>query len=1305
MNNKDQKSNSCSSSSCGCTGSHGWTRRDFAKLLGLAGAGSFMGGSLVWVPETARAQDFNYTLIPANKNLDPNWVASLYARGTPAIYSGTDLNLIGMPVGGICCGQVYLSGDGRLWLWDIFNASFSVYDTTGPHYATPLTFTTPIQQGFGIMVGTGASAQYRRLDQTGFANVTFSGQYPIGTVNYSDPNCPVAVTLQAFSPFIPLNSDDSGLPAIVMELTLQNNTNASQEVQVAGWLQNAVCQFSYGILGTIRNHVVQTGNALRILASAESNPAYTGTVFEDFEHTDYGSWTPSGTAFGSGPLNVTNAPSYMGPLNAHGQFTVNSHGSAPGTDSVTRDQALGTLTSPAFVIQHDFIDFMIGGGNHPGLECVNLLVNGTAVLTATGQNSNFMTNQHWDVRSWKGQTAQFQVVDNYSGGWGQIAMDYIRFSDAPVNPRPDIVFADFEGATYAGLLRPWTPAGNAFGSGPALVSSAPSYMGSLNAQGQYTVNSYISSGDSNSGIGTLTSQSFIISRNFISFLVGGGNFPGLECMNLVVNGQVVRTVTGTNTNLMSQTFWDVSDLQGQTAQLQIVDNYAGGWGQIGIDYIVFTDTPPAAGRDVEFAPDYGTMGLALLNPQSGDLANTSVPVDTLQNTFSALAQNVTTDATGPVGSGRVGALGRPVTLAPGTQQTVTFVLTWHFPKTQFNDSNLNGAWDAIQSIGGLQRYYANRFADAGAVADYVAANHSTLSAQTKLWRNTWYNSSLPYWFLDRTFSSASTLATNTCHRFSNGRFWGWEGVFCCAGTCTHVWQYAQTVARIFPDLERDTRQRVDFGLALQSNGLINYRAENGTGDIVDGQAGTILRAYREHQMSANNAFLTANWPQIKQAMLWLVNVKDPNQDGILEGSQGNTMDADWYGKIAWCSGHYVAACYACQQMALIMGDTVFAAQLGTIAAAGATYIRNNLFYNNEYFVQIPDSSGNNTGSGWGCYVEQVLGQAYAFQVGLGRVLDQATTVATLQRFWTYNYAPDAGGFLTNPANPVSGGRVYAMPGEAGLVVSTFPDPSNPTPVGLGWQNMYFNECWTGYEHQVAAHMIWEGLLQEGLAIIRSVHDRYAPSKRNPYNEIECSDHYARAMASYGAFLAICGYEYNGPAGYLAFSPKLTPENFMAAFTAAQGWGTFTQHRTASSQVHSILVEFGLVTLNRLAFDVPLGDQAGNLAVTLNGNPIPATLSQSGARVTVSLSGQQTINTNQTLVVQLSLQSLISITSIALNGNNVVLNWTPTGGTYSVLRKVNLTDPNWTILVTGLSTNNYTDTTANGVIGFYRISSP
>ena len=131
----------------------------------------------------------------------------------------------------------------------------------------------------------------------------------------------------------------------------------------------------------------------------------------------------------------------------------------------------------------------------------------------------------------------------------------------------------------------------------------------------------------------------------------------------------------------------------------------------------------------------------------------------------------------------------------------------------------------------------------------------SLHAQTRLWHDTWYDSTLPYWFLDRTMLNTACLASSTSHRFATGRFWGWEGVGCCEGTCTHVWHYAHAVARLFPDLERDVRKRTDFGIAIEKpSGAIRHRGE-GFGLAVDGQAGCILRAYREHQMTADGAWL------------------------------------------------------------------------------------------------------------------------------------------------------------------------------------------------------------------------------------------------------------------------------------------------------------------------------------------------------------------------------------------------------------------------------------------------------------------
>jgi hypothetical protein len=127
-------------------------------------------------------------------------------------------------------------------------------------------------------------------------------------------------------------------------------------------------------------------------------------------------------------------------------------------------------------------------------------------------------------------------------------------------------------------------------------------------------------------------------------------------------------------------------------------------------------------------------------------------------------------------------------------------------------------------------------------------------------------------------------------------------------------------------------------------------------------------------------------------------------------------------------------------------------------------------------------------------------------------------------------------------------------------------------------------------------MIWEGLVEEGLAICRGIHDRYDPLRHNPFNEVECGDHYARALASWGVYTALCGYEYHGPKGHLGFAPRVTPEDFRAAFTAAEGWGTFSQKRDGRSQHERIELRWGSLRLRSLAFAVTQTIDRGEVRV-------------------------------------------------------------------------------------------------------------
>jgi uncharacterized protein (DUF608 family) len=625
------------------------------------------------------------------------------------------------------------------------------------------------------------------------------------------------------------------------------------------------------------------------------------------------------------------------------------------------------------------------------------------------------------------------------------------------------------------------------------------------------------------------------------------------------------------------------------------------------------------GDDGEERPDMGDMTLAILDHGEGVFAVAGLPEDSEEGPFSAGPE--TARSSSDVRPN--GAVGKSFTLAPGEKITVSFAVSWRFPNHP--------------APVGKGHYYAERFASSLAAMDYLSGRYDNFYARTRSWHDTWYDSTLPHWLLDRTFINTSTLATSTCLRMEGGRFYGWEGVGCCAGTCSHVWQYAQSVGRVFPELERITRERVDYGLSYQPDGSIWYRADidrpKARHEAIDGQCGTILRVYREHTMSPNDAFLHRIWPRVKGSIQFLIK-QDGDGNGVLEGKQFNTLDAAWYGPISWLSSLYIGALRAGSAMAREMDNEAFAEECETLAKRGGKWVSENLF-DGEYFYQERDPAHPEAfGSGIGCHIDQVFGQGWAHQLGLERVLPKDKTQMALKSLWRYNFTPDVGPYREEYQT----GRWYAMPGEAGLIMCTFPKGGEresrgdkPTHGFAG----YFNECMNGFEYQAAGHMIAEGLVQEGLAVTRAVHDRYHPSRRNPYNEIECGDHYARSMASHGVSVSVCGFEHHGPKGHIGFSPRLTPEDFRSAFVTAEGWGTFTQKRDERLQTEMLRLNFGQLTLNRMAFELAEGKGATAVKVKRDGNELELDHHMAEDRIVISLVQTTTVNAGQLLEIEIN----------------------------------------------------------------------
>lgn len=1018
-------------------------------------------------------------LIPEDKKLSKEWIKSLYERGTPEVFTAEngELKYIGMPVGGIACGQLYLSGDGSLWLWHIFKTEYSREDhgqrytamTLGGHYEYPdkvfARETRPVEQGAVIRVKAGGKTQLKTLNSKGFKDISFRGEYPIGKVAYKEDNFPVEVNLEAFSPFVPLETEKSALPVTIMSYKVKNISSQSVTVELAGWLENAAFPYSKdSTIGIRRNSLTTDDNKLTIYCTAE-------------------------------PLK----------------------------------EEKGKLRT-----------------------------------------------------------------------------------------KPDVVFEDFESGSY----KNWKVEGASFGEKPYQAKNLASNQNLRGFEGEYFINGYNARknvADPDALIGKLTSKSFKITHKYITFRISGGSHEGNTSINLMVDGKIVRSETGSNSNIMVNKAFDVADLAGKKARIQIIDQHKGSWGHITVDHIVFTDKSIVDNR-LENQHGYGSMAWSLYQPSSRsksaiDLAGGTSPdkiLDALGITEAGNNQTQTFDKV------QIGALGEEFTLQPGEEKEVTFILSWFFPYMNQQESE-TGQLLGLDSIEFLNKHYHNWFKSANQVADYVVSDFENLAGSTRLWNKTYYDSTLPYWLLDRSFIPIDCLASNTMNWFDNGRVWAWEGVECCPGTCQHVWQYAQGMARIFPEMEMALREITDLNYSFREDGGMGHRDETagayGLEVAHDGHAGTVMRLFREHKISADNRFLKRNYKKIKKAVQFLIN-EDKDKDGILEGRQVNTLDAAWFGPMGWISSLYLGALAAGKEMAEEVGDSRFAKQCDTILQKGKKNIVENLF-NGEYFIHKPDP--NHPGainSNDGCHIDQVLGQSFGWQAGVTeRIIPAKESKLALESIWKYNFAPNAYAYQEQH-KVIKGPRIYATQGEAGTIMCTWPKGGDEKAVpgmekrpakSKTWTGPggYFDEAMNGFEYQVASHMIWEEMLEKGLATAKVVHDRYNPLKRNPYNEIECSDHYSRSMASYGVLLAVCGFDYHGPRGHLSFAPKLNPENFKTPFTVAEGWGTFTQQIKGNEQMNTVQLKHGQLRLNQFSVQLPESASPMSARFEINGKEVDA----------------------------------------------------------------------------------------------------
>lgn len=535
------------------------------------------------------------------------------------------------------------------------------------------------------------------------------------------------------------------------------------------------------------------------------------------------------------------------------------------------------------------------------------------------------------------------------------------------------------------------------------------------------------------------------------------------------------------------------------------------------------------------------------------------------------------------GASDIGTLGLQACLAPGESAILPVVISWHFPnyvKYWGAAGGTDCACEGACARPSWRNYYATRYHDALDVATYYFTNESRLYAETRQFHDALFSCTLPSYVLDAVSSQASILHSPTVIRLEDGTFYGFEGCAaeagCCEGSCTHVWNYAQAVAFLFPSLERSLRE-ADYTYNMASDGHMCFRLQLPLGSplwqfhaAADGQLGGILKVYRDWKLYGNTEWLQKLWPKVQKALEYAWTQWDSDRDGVIDGIQHNTYDIEFYGPNSMIGSFYLGALRAAEEMANYLGDQGAAALYRQIYQKGSQRLEQEL-YNGEYYRQKVDlATAPKYQYGEGCLSDQLIGQWLAHIVGLGYLLQPEHVRSALKAVFEHNWLTD----FWEHANPQ---RIYALNDEQGLVLCSWPRGGRPT-----FPFPYSDEVWCGIEYQVASHLIYEGYVEEGLAIVKGLRARHDGRRRNPWNEFECGSHYARSLASWSVLTALTGYSFDMPHHHLGFNPRLWPSGFKSLWTVDSGWGTFEQDINSETATVSIQVVSGSLDLASLS---------------------------------------------------------------------------------------------------------------------------
>jgi uncharacterized protein (DUF608 family) len=338
---------------------------------------------------------------------------------------------------------------------------------------------------------------------------------------------------------------------------------------------------------------------------------------------------------------------------------------------------------------------------------------------------------------------------------------------------------------------------------------------------------------------------------------------------------------------------------------------------------------------------------------------------------------------------------------------------------------------------------------------------------------------------------------------------------------------------------------------------------------------------------------------------------DTAGDGVIHGEQPNTYDISIYGANTFIGTLYLAALRAAEEMARLQHEDDLAERYHARFELGSKNY-DELCWNGEYFIQQVDMEQHPEQEfGPGCHMDQLLGQWWAHSLGLGYVLPKAHVQAAVQNIFNFNRRET---FRRDDQKP----RIYMDERDKGVYICTWPHGGRPDV-----PTQYSDEVWSGLEYPVAALLLYEDKVAPAMTMLADVRARHDGSRRSPWNEVECGDHYVRPMASWTLLEAAAGYDYDATRGSMAFAPRINADDFRGFFITADAWGTFSQKADAR-----LSVDYGSLSLNELR----LRSAASSATVLVGERPVAVDAAQIDGTLRLQFPQPLSVTAGETLSI-------------------------------------------------------------------------